>query len=191
MTATADSEHQPAGKQATATFGAGCFWCVEAVFQQLDGVLKVESGYTGGHVKNPTYREVCDGTTGHAEVCRITYNPAKLRYEQLLEVFWKTHDPTTPNQQGYDIGTQYRSAIFYHDEEQKRLAEKYKKELNDAKAFAKPIVTEITAAVEFYKAEDYHQNYFNTNPGDRYCRAIIQPKIDKVRKVFAEQLKKE
>lgn len=174
-----------------ATFGAGCFWCVEAVFQQLDGVIKVESGYSGGDVENPTYREVCNGDTGHAEVCQITYDPTKVTFDELLEVFWKTHDPTTLNRQGNDIGTQYRSAIFYHNDEQRELAEKYKQELNAAQAFGRPVVTEITPYSKFYKAEDYHQNYFNDNSQQGYCRAIIQPKVDKVRKVFASKLKRE
>jgi peptide-methionine (S)-S-oxide reductase len=172
-----------------ATFGAGCFWCVEAVFQQLEGVHKVESGYAGGHVANPTYEQVCSKTTGHAEVCQITYDPQKIRYEELLEVFWKTHDPTTPNQQGYDIGPQYRSAIFFHDDRQRELAEKYKAKLDQSGAFNAPIVTEIVPYKNYYKAEGYHQNYFLDNPGDRYCRAIIQPKVEKFRQVFADKLK--
>jgi peptide-methionine (S)-S-oxide reductase len=184
------TQSNPTSKTELATFGAGCFWCVEAVFQQLDGVIKVESGYSGGHIDNPTYRQVCDGVTGHAEVCQVTYDPAKIKFEELLEVFWKTHDPTTPNQQGYDVGTQYRSAVFFHDDRQRELAEKYKTELNAAGAFDAPIVTEISPFTKFYSAEGYHQNYFNQNSEDRYCRAIIRPKVDKVRKVFADKLKK-
>lgn len=173
-----------------ATFGAGCFWCVEAVFNELDGVVSVESGYMGGHVVNPTYEEVCSKTTGHAEVCRITYQPAKISFDELLEVFWQTHDPTTLNQQGADRGPQYRSAIFFHTPEQKELATKYKKALDESGAFRAPIVTEITAASTYYKAEDYHQNYFAMNPYDGYCNAVAKPKVDKVRKVFKDKLKK-
>lgn len=174
----------------TATFGAGCFWCVEAVFQRLDGVIKVESGYSGGHVKNPAYREVCNGTTGHAEVCHITYDKAKIGFKDLLEVFWKTHDPTTLNAQGNDHGTQYRSAVFYHNEEQKELAEKYKAELNKSGAWENPVVTEISPFTVFYKAEDYHQNYFNQNGGEPYCKFVIQPKVEKFEKVFKNKMKK-
>lgn len=175
----------------TATFGAGCFWCVEAVFQDLEGVKSVASGYSGGKIKNPTYREVCSGLTGHAEVIQIAYNPDKISFDELLEVFWQTHDPTTLNQQGADRGTQYRSVVFYHNEEQKVLAEKYKKALNDSQAFANPVVTEISAYTEFYKAEDYHQNYFNENGEEPYCRMVIKPKVDKFKKVFKDKLKKE
>lgn len=172
-----------------ATFGNGCFWCTEAIFQQLKGVSKVESGYSGGHVKNPSYREVCNGTTGHAEVIQITYDPAVISFEELLEVFWKTHDPTTLNRQGADVGTQYRSAVFYHDEEQKKLAEEYKAKLDKAGIWPDPIVTEITAFANFYKAEDYHQNYFNLNGNQPYCRAVIVPKVEKFREVFKDKLK--
>lgn len=175
----------------TATFGAGCFWCVEAVFQDLNGVYKVSSGYTGGKIKNPTYREVCSGLTGHAEVIQIKYDSSIISFEELLEVFWETHDPTTLNRQGADVGTQYRSAVFYHSEEQKRLAELYKKKLNDAKAFPNPVVTEISPADVFYPAEDYHQDYYNNNPEYGYCRIVIKPKIDKVKKVFGDKLKKQ
>jgi peptide-methionine (S)-S-oxide reductase len=172
-----------------ATFGMGCFWCTEAVFQRVKGVVKVESGYTGGRTKNPTYEQVTTGTTGHVEVSQITYNPAIVNYTELLEIFWKLHDPTTLNRQGADIGTHYRSAIFYYDAQQKAEAEKYKIELNKAKVYPKPIVTEIVAAQPFYKAEDYHQNYFNLNGRQPYCRAVIQPKIDKLEKVFKAKLK--
>jgi len=178
------------GKTELATFGAGCFWCVEAVFQRLEGVMKVESGYTGGKTENPTYKQVCAGDTGHAEVCHITYDPSKVSFDALLEVFWKTHDPTTLNRQGNDAGTQYRSAIFYHNDKQRELAEKYKAELDKSGAWAKPIVTEIAKFEKFWKAEDYHQNYFNDNPEQGYCRAIIKPKIDKFEKVFKDRLKK-
>jgi peptide-methionine (S)-S-oxide reductase len=174
----------------TATLGAGCFWCVEAVYQELAGVLSVESGYAGGIVENPTYRQVCAGTTGHAEVAQIRFDPAKVTFAQILEVFWKTHDPTTPNRQGVDEGTQYRSVIFTHGEEQRRIAEELKKSLDASGAWEKPIVTEILPLPVFYKAENYHQNYFRENPDQGYCRAIIRPKMEKFRKVFADQLKK-
>ncbi len=173
-----------------ATFGSGCFWCTEAIFQNLEGVEKAESGYMGGKVKNPTYKEVCSGLTGHAEVIQVTYDPKEISYEELLEVFWKTHDPTSLNKQGADEGTQYRSAIFFHNEEQRQLAEKYKKKLTEAGAFESAIVTEITEASFFYKAEDYHQNYFNLNGNAPYCAYVIQPKLEKFKKVFKEKLKK-
>ena len=174
-----------------ATFGAGCFWCVEAVFLQLKGVQTVKSGYMGGETENPTYEEVCTGQTGHAEVIEIEYDPQTISFKELLEVFWKTHDPTTLNQQGADKGTQYRSAVFYHDDEQKELAETYKAKLDEAKAFPKPIVTEITEATTMYVAEDYHQDYFNLNQGNPYCRAVIPPKLEKLKAVFGEKLKDE
>jgi peptide-methionine (S)-S-oxide reductase len=175
---------------AVATFGSGCFWCTEAVFQNVEGVEKVESGYSGGKVKNPTYKEVCSGLTGHAEVIQVHYDSAKVSYEELLEIFWKTHDPTTLNRQGADEGTQYRSVIFYHTDEQKKLAEKYKVELDKSGAFNNPIVTEISPYTEFYKAEDYHQNYYNLNGNAPYCSYVIQPKLEKFRKVFKHKLKK-
>lgn len=174
----------------TATLGAGCFWCVEAVFQRLEGVEKVVSGYSGGFVENPTYRAVCDGTTGHAEVCQVTFDPKKLSFQDLLEVFFATHDPTTPNQQGNDKGTQYRSAIFYRSPEQKATAEKVIKVLNEQKAFPNPIVTEVTDFNNFYGAEEYHQNYYNQNSSEGYCRIIIAPKVEKLKKIFKEKLKK-
>lgn len=174
----------------TATFGAGCFWCVEAVFQQLEGVLKVTSGYSGGHVKNPTYEQVCAKNTGHVEVVQLVYNPAKISFDELLEVFWKTHDPTTPDQQGNDKGPQYRSAVFYHNNEQKQLAEGYKKKLNESGAWDAPIVTTIEPLKDFYEAENYHQDYFNNNPNQMYCRYVIQPKLEKFQKVFKDKLKK-
>ena len=173
----------------TATFGAGCFWCVEAQFQLLDGVQTVSSGFSGGTVKNPAYREVCNGTTGHAEVCQITYDTSKISYDELLAAFWQSHDPTQLNRQGNDVGTQYRSVIYYHNESQKNLAEKYKKELNESGAWPQPIVTEISPIGPFYKADDYHQNYFNANGSESYCQYVIQPKIEKFRKVFKEKLK--
>lgn len=172
-----------------ATFGNGCFWCTEAIFQQLKGVEKAESGYSGGQIKNPTYREVCSGKTGHAEVIQVTYNPSVISYEELLEVFWKTHDPTTLNRQGADVGTQYRSVVFYHNEEQQELAEAYKRKLDEAGIWENPIVTEISPFTEFYKAEDYHQDYYSENTGQGYCQMVITPKIEKFRKVFKDKLK--
>ena len=173
-----------------ATFGAGCFWCVEAVFDQLKGVEKVESGYMGGSTKNPTYKEICTGTTGHAEVAQITYNPDSISFKELLEVFWKTHDPTTLNMQGADRGTQYRSAVFYHTESQKKEAELYKSKLNASGAFEASIVTEISPASEFYVAENYHQDYYENNKEQAYCKFVIEPKMDKFKKAFADKLKK-
>ena len=181
----------PAGKKTdTATFGTGCFWCTEAVFQELKGVLKATSGYTGGHVANPSYEEVCTGTTGHAEALQIIYDPAVITYDELLEVFWEAHDPTSLNKQGNDVGTQYRSAIFYHNDEQKEKAEHYKAELNKSGAYDKPIVTEITGVTKFYPAEDYHQNYYNTHGSQPYCYLVIRPKVEKFEKVFKNKLKK-
>lgn len=174
-----------------ATFGNGCFWCTEAIFQQVKGVEKVTSGYMGGHVKNPTYKQVCTGTTGHAEVLQILYDSSTVNYDELLEVFWKTHDPTTLNRQGNDVGPQYRSVVFYHSDEQRQLAEKYKKALNESGIFTKPIVTEITPASEFYAAEDYHQNYYNSNPEQPYCYFVIRPKVEKFEKVFKDKMKKQ
>jgi len=174
----------------TAVFGAGCFWCVEAIYQQVNGVLKVESGYAGGTVVNPTYKQVCTGTTGHAEVTRILFDPQKVSFEQLLEVFFKVHDPTTLNRQGEDVGTQYRSAIFYTSPQQKEIAEKVKKALNEGGAFEKPIVTEITAFTNFFKAEDYHQDYYNLHGEQPYCKFVIQPKVEKFEKVFKKLLAK-
>lgn len=187
--AQAKPQH-PSSSIDTATFGAGCFWCVEAVFQRLEGVLTVKSGYAGGKIKNPTYKEVCSGLTGHAEVCQITFDTTKVSYDELLEVFWKTHDPTTLNRQGNDAGTQYRSAVFYHNEDQHQKAEHYKKELGASGAFDAPITTEITPYNNYYPAEDYHQNYFNQNGQEGYCRFVIQPKVEKFEKVFKDKLKK-
>jgi peptide-methionine (S)-S-oxide reductase len=178
-------------KLETATLGAGCFWCVEAVFQRLEGVVKVESGYSGGTVKNPTYEQVCTGRTGHAEVAQVTFNPTIVSFKEILDVFWKTHDPTTLNQQGNDHGTQYRSAIFYHSEEQKKIAELYKKELEAAKVWDDPIVTEISSLINYYKAENYHQNYYNQNKFQPYCMVVINPKLNKFKKEFSIKLKKE
>ena len=172
-----------------ATLGAGCFWCVEAVFQRLNGVENVVSGYMGGKYKDPTYREVCGGRSGHAEVIQLTYDAAKISFEELLEVFWKTHDPTTLNRQGADVGTQYRSVVFYHDDEQRESAESYKNELNSSGIFESPIVTEISPASEFYMAEDYHQNYYNENGTQPYCSIVIRPKVDKFKRLFENTLK--
>lgn len=187
---TANLNSMTNSKTDTVTFGAGCFWCVEAVFQQLDGVLKVTSGYSGGHVANPTYEQVCSKTTGHVEVCQVIYDPNKITFDELLQVFWKTHDPTTINQQGNDRGPQYRSVIFYHDDEQKKLSEEYKNELNKSGAWPNPIVTTIEPLKNFYVAEDYHQNYYNANSDQMYCRYVIQPKLEKFEKVFKDKLKK-
>jgi peptide-methionine (S)-S-oxide reductase len=185
-----DSKIPEGVKTDTAIFGEGCFWCTEAFFQRLEGVYEVTSGYGGGHVENPTYEEVCDKTTGHVELARIVYDPAKLSYDDLLEVFWKTHDPTTFDQQGNDVGPQYRSVVFYLNDEQKRKAESYKAALDKSGAWDKPIVTAIEPFKNFYPAENYHQNYYNTNPNQGYCRFVIQPKLEKFKKVFKNKLKK-
>ena len=173
---------------AEATFGSGCFWCTEAVFQQLKGVKSVVSGYSGGLTKNPTYEQVCTGTTGHAEVIRVTFDPKVVSYVDLLEVFWKTHDPTTLNRQGADRGTQYRSVIFYHDETQQKLAKEYKTKLDDSGAFDSPIVTEISPIKEFYPGENYHQNYFRNNPENPYCTAVIKRKVAKFKAAFKDKI---
>ncbi len=178
-----------APRTALATFGGGCFWCVEAVFEEVEGVLSVESGYSGGLLPNPTYQQVSTGRTGHAEVCQIRFDPAKVSYTTLLEIFWKTHDPTTLNRQGPDVGTQYRSVIFYHDDGQKALAEKYKRALNDSGAWRRPIVTAIEPFQAFYRAESYHQEYFRNNPSQAYCRSVIRPKMEKFRKAFPDKQK--
>lgn len=172
-----------------ATLGAGCFWCVEAIYQQLDGVIKVESGYSGGQTAHPTYEEVCTGRTGHAEVIQVTFDPQKISFKELLEVFFRTHDPTTLNRQGADVGTQYRSALFYHSEDQKKIAEAVKKETDAAKIWDDPIVTEIARFDAFYKAEEYHQNYYNQNANQAYCRMVINPKLNKFKKEFKNKLK--
>jgi len=172
-----------------ATFGAGCFWCSEAVFQRVKGVEKVVSGYSGGARKNPTYEQVCSGATGHAEVVEITFDPAVVSFAELLEIFWYTHDPTTLNRQGNDIGTQYRSVIFYHSEDQRKTADYFRQKLNEARVYPNPIVTELSPAGEFWPAEDYHQNYFNTNPGQGYCQFVVKPKVEKFKKVFKARLK--
>ncbi len=170
-----------------ATFGAGCFWCVEAMFQNIKGVTKVESGYSGGQVKAPTYKEVCNGTTGHAEVIQVTYDPDIVSYETLLEAFWLAHDPTQLNRQGADVGTQYRSVIFYHSATQEMLAKEYKNRLNVENAYGAPIVTEISEITNFYPAEDYHQDYYDQNPGNSYCRMVVGPKLEKFRKAFKQE----
>jgi len=172
-----------------ATLGGGCFWCLEAVFEQLRGVEKVESGYAGGHASNPTYRQVCGGDTGHAEVVQVTFDPAVISYRDVLNVFFATHDPTTLNRQGPDVGTQYRSAIFYHSPEQKRVAEERIDELNAAHIWDAPLVTEVVPLPAFYPAEDYHQEYFRRNPAQPYCQAVVAPKVAKFRKQFADKLK--
>jgi len=173
-----------------ATFGGGCFWCVESVFDYLDGVVKAESGYEGGAIKDPSYDMVCSGATGHAEVVRVHYDPEKITFPELLEVFWKTHDPTTLNQQGNDFGTQYRSVIFYHDQKQKDLSEKYMKKIDESGAFNRPLVTEVSPTTTFYTAEEYHQDYFAKKPNDPYCNAVLVPKLYKLKEAFADKLKK-
>lgn len=173
----------------TATFGTGCFWCTEAVFQQLEGVKKVTSGYSGGPVENPSYKEVCNGTTGHAECLNIEYDTTKISFEELLEVFWKTHDPTTLNRQGNDIGTQYRSVVFYHNEEQKNITQNQITELDKSGSWNNPIATKLEPFVKFYPAEDYHQDYFNNNGGNPYCQMVVRPKVEKFEKVFKDKLK--
>jgi len=173
-----------------ATFGGGCFWCTEAIFQQLKGVRTAVPGYSGGDVKDPTYEQVCGGDTGHAEVVRVTYDPRVITYPELLEVFWKTHDPTTLNKQGADVGTQYRSVIFYHSQQQKEQAEKYRKKLDQSGAFDGPIVTQIVPAAKFYPAEKYHHDYFlNNKKSNGYCQFVIVPKLKKFEEAFADKLK--
>jgi peptide-methionine (S)-S-oxide reductase len=184
-------EPVPPGEVEVATFGSGCFWCTEAVFQQMKGVKKVESGYSGGFVKNPSYEEVCTGRTGHAEVVQVTFDPKVITYAEMLEVFWRSHDPTTKDRQGNDSGPQYRSVIFYHSERQKQLAERYKAKIDAAAVFRSPVVTEISPYTEFFVAEPDHQNFYANNPRQGYCRVVITPKVDKLRKVFAEKLKTE
>jgi len=180
---------EEAAKLAKATFAGGCFWCTEAVYAELKGVESVTSGYIGGSVPNPTYKDICTGLTGHAEAIEIEYDPAVISFEKLLEVFFATHDPTTKNRQGADVGTQYRSGVFYHDDEQKRIAEQVIVKLDEAKVFPAKIVTEVTKAPIFYSAEDYHQDYFANNPFQPYCQAVAAPKVEKVRKVFKDLVK--
>ncbi len=176
-------------KTDTATLATGCFWCTEAIFQRLKGVVKVVSGYSGGHVANPTYEEVCTGATGHAEACQVIYDPAVVSFDELLKVFWKTHDPTTLNRQGNDVGTQYRSAVFYHNNYQKARAEHFKAALDSSGVYSNPVVTAIEPFSNFYSAEEYHQDYFNSNPNQMYCRLVIQPKVAKFEKIFKDELK--
>lgn len=180
----------PVKKYEVATFGGGCFWCTEAMFHELDGVIKVESGYAGGNVPNPTYKQVCTGTTGHAEVIQITFDPEKISFDEILLVHFTTHDPTTLNRQGNDAGTQYRSVVFYHDETQKISAQKAVKEVAPAIWNNKPITTEVVAFDTFYKAEDYHQDYLENNPNQPYCVYVVNPKVEKFRKLFKDKLKK-
>lgn len=182
-------ENKAVPTNSVATLAAGCFWCVEAVFQKLKGVENVESGYMGGTLKDPSYKDVCTGQTGHAEVCQITYNPNIISFEELLEVFWKTHDPTTLNRQGGDIGTQYRSAVFYHNATQKQIAESIKNDLSQSGAFDAPIVTTFEPLSVFYKAENYHQDYFNLNGTNPYCQMVVKPKVEKFKKVFGDRIK--
>lgn len=174
----------------TATFGSGCFWCTEAIFERVNGVIKVISGYSGGNTEHPAYKEVCEGNTGHAECTQITFDPSVVSYDELLEIFWKTHDPTTLNRQGNDVGTQYRSVIFYSNDDQKQKAEYYKNKLTEEKIWNKPIVTEITRLSVFYPAENYHQEYYENNPSQGYCAYVITPKIEKFEKIFKDKLKK-
>lgn len=177
------------GKTDTATFGTGCFWCTEAIFQQVEGVVKVTSGYSGGHTDNPTYKQIGTGATGHAECLNIIYDTTKISFDELLEMFWQVHDPTTLNRQGNDVGTQYRSVVFYHDQEQKAKVEKYIAELDKSGAWDNPIVTSLEPFTKFYPAEDYHQNYYNENTGQGYCQFVIRPKVEKFQKVFKSKLK--
>ncbi len=178
-----------ADKFETATLGGGCFWCTEAVFDELNGVVKVESGYSGGDVANPTYEQVCTGRTGHAETVQVVFNPGVISYEDILRIFFTTHDPTTLNRQGNDLGTQYRSVIFYHDEAQKRTAERIIKEITEKKIWDDPIVTQVSPFQSFYRAEEYHQDYFANNPNHGYCRVVIAPKLAKFRKTYHDRLK--
>jgi peptide-methionine (S)-S-oxide reductase len=186
---TVNSNKEGQGRTEIAVFGGGCFWCTEAIFENVEGVVSVESGYSGGSLKNPTYKEVCTGTTGHAEVVRILFDPEKVSYEFLLSVFFKTHDPTTLNYQGNDHGTQYRSVIFYTTEEQKLTVNLIIEKLNTEKVYDKPVVTEVKPLALFYMAEDYHQHYFARNPNQGYCQFVVQPKVEKFKKVFDKYLK--
>lgn len=174
----------------TATLGGGCFWCLEAVYSELKGVLRIESGYSGGHVKNPSYEDVCSDETGHAEVVQLTFDPTIITFREILQVFFSVHDPTTLNRQGADVGTQYRSAIFYHDENQKRVAQEVMDEIEKSKIWGRPVVTELVPFVQFYKAEEYHQNYFQNNPNQPYCQVVVAPKVAKFRKQYFDKLAK-
>lgn len=188
MAATTNGNPTDDNNFETVTLGSGCFWCTEAVFQQLKGVKSAVSGYSGGHLANPTYEQICGGNTGHAEVIQVTYDPSQLSFTDVLRVFWQTHDPTTPNRQGHDVGTQYRSVIFYHNAAQRKLAEEYKKQLDGSGTFSAPIVTEIVPFEKFYPAEKYHQEYYELNPEQQYCEYVIRPKVEKFRKEFADLL---
>lgn len=179
------------GGTETATFGSGCFWCSQAVFARMNGVTEAVCGYSGGSVPNPTYEQVCGGATGHAEVVQVTFDPAVISYPELLEVFWRSHDPTTPDRQGHDIGTQYRSVVFYHSDRQRRQAERYKGMIDAAGVYPDPLVTQVVPFEAFYPAEAYHQSYFAANPRQPYCQAVIGPKVDKLRQVFRDKLKPE
>ena len=185
------SSPKPKPGSDTATFATGCFWCTEAKFQQLKGVKKVTSGFAGGHVANPSYELVCTGTTGHAEACNIIYDPSVISYDELLKAFFVAHDPTQLNRQGNDVGTQYRSAIFYHNKAQKQKADYYISKLNDEKVYKSKIVTQVVQYTVFYKAEDYHQNYYNLNSSQSYCKYVIQPELEKFKKVFKDKLKEQ
>ena len=187
ISATTMEEQNPNYEEAT--LGAGCFWCVEAIFEELNGVISVESGYSGGPSVKPTYAEVCTGNSGHVEVARIVFDPTIISFSQLLFVFWRVHDPTTPNQQGNDVGEQYRSVVFYHNDKQKEIAEKVLAETTAAGEWDKPIITAIEPLKNYYPAENYHQNYFKNNPIQPYCNAVIRPKVEKFRKLFKEQIK--
>lgn len=184
-----DMDPGPAEGLERATFGAGCFWCVEAIFQHLEGVEKVISGYSGGQVENPSYKEVCTGQTGHAEAVRVHFDPERISYKELLEVFWRTHDPTQKNRQGADIGPQYRSAVFYHNDEQRQEAEHLKAELDASGAWGAPIVTEISPCENFYTAEEEHQDYYEKNKEGGYCQAVIVPKLEKFKEAFGHKAK--
>lgn len=173
----------------TATLGNGCFWCTEAIFSQLNGIISAESGYSGGKLNNPTYKDICTGETGHAEVIQMVFDPVKISFTEILEVFWQTHDPTTLNRQGADVGTQYRSVIFFHNDNQRKIATDLKNSLNTENVFGKPVVTEITKFYKFYKAENYHQEYFMNNPSNSYCQFVIVPKVEKFKKVFKDKIK--
>jgi peptide-methionine (S)-S-oxide reductase len=188
-TKTMDIQANSSTPTDTAVFGGGCFWCVEAIYTEVKGVLSATSGYSGGSVENPSYKQVCTGTTGHAEVCRIIYDPSVISFSKLLEIFWTVHDPTTLNQQGNDVGTQYRSVIFYTSEKQLELANSYKAKLNKENTFGKPVVTEIVPFRKFYIAEDYHQDYYDNNKNAPYCTFVVAPKVEKFRKVFPDYLK--
>jgi peptide-methionine (S)-S-oxide reductase len=189
QSSTMDKQADKAILTDTAVFGGGCFWCVEAIYAEVKGVISATSGYSGGSIENPSYKQVCTGTTGHAEVCRIIYDPSVISFNKLLEIFWTVHDPTTLNRQGNDVGTQYRSVIFYMNEKQKTTAHIYKEKLNKEDTFGKTVITEIVPFKHFYKAEDYHQDYYDNNKNAPYCTFVVAPKVEKFRKVFPDYLK--